>query len=274
MKFNIVCLLLIALFGLIVFASIAQQNQNVPKTDMEVGALQKRVSELESKLQTVENVEKMELAAKLAEAQAKLIDTEFGKLKLELKDSNQKWLTTWGFIILGILSAGGLVLWSWLTSKMDDLIVDGIEKRLDGFKEAVEKVNILEDQFKILQKAYTVSVLENYISKSMEEQSYYRKHHVDPLSPETLSNIFWDKTFSAPIRQAAAYIMIERKLPQFVSSYFELINSAVDTDIDEMEHYVIENCIHNFRVSHTDNSYQELKKFLERLLTEELKHKN
>ena len=94
MKLNIIYLLLIALLGVIVFASIAQQNQNVPNTDAKVEALQKRVSELENKLQIVENVEKMELAAKLAEAQAKLIDTEFGKLKLELKDSNQQWLTT------------------------------------------------------------------------------------------------------------------------------------------------------------------------------------
>ena len=81
----------------------------------EVDALQNRVSELEGKLQTVENVEKMELAAKLAEAEARLINTEFGKLKLELKDSNQQWLRNWIFIILGFLSVVGIALWSRMT---------------------------------------------------------------------------------------------------------------------------------------------------------------
>ena len=38
----------------------------------------KRVSKLEKQLQTVENVEKLDLQAQLAEANAKLIDTEFG----------------------------------------------------------------------------------------------------------------------------------------------------------------------------------------------------
>ena len=119
MKINIVYLLLIALLGITVSASVAQQNQNVPKTVTEVEAVKKRVSELEGKLQTVENVEKMELAAKLAEAKAKhaeanakLINTEFGKLKLELKDSNQQWLRNWIFIILGFLSVVGIALWS------------------------------------------------------------------------------------------------------------------------------------------------------------------
>lgn len=80
-----------ALLGIAVSTSIAQQNQNVPKTNKDFEALQKRISELEGKLQTVENVEKMELAAKLAEANAKLINADIEKLKLELKDSNQKW---------------------------------------------------------------------------------------------------------------------------------------------------------------------------------------
>ena len=91
----IIYLLLGLLLSIVVSSSFGQQNQNT--LQQEVEALQKRVSELEDKLQTVENVEKMELATKLAEAEAKhaeayakLIDTEFDKLKLELKDSNEK----------------------------------------------------------------------------------------------------------------------------------------------------------------------------------------
>ena len=148
-----------------------------------------------------------------------------------------------------------------------------VEKSLNGFKDGLKQVNKLKDELGILGKAYAVSVLGNFINKSMKEQSYYRKH-VDPLSPETLNDIFYDKKYSAPIRQVAASIMIERKIPQFVSSYFESINSAVDTDIDDMEHNVLKFCIHYFRFSHTDESYQELKKFLERLLTDKLKHRD
>ena len=107
----------------------------------------------------------------------------------------------------------------------------------------------------------------------MEEQVYYRKH-VEPLSPETLTDIFYDKNYSAPIRQVAASIMIERKIPQFISSYFELINSLVDADIDNMEHDIHEFCLHYFRSNHTDESYQKLKTFLKRLLTEKLKNRD
>ena len=42
------------------------------------------------------------------------------------------------------------------------MIADRVEERLNGFKEAVEKVNILENQFKILQKEHAASVLENF----------------------------------------------------------------------------------------------------------------
>ena len=118
MKINIVYLLLITLSVIIVSELIAQQNQNVPKTDTEV-------EKLKIQLQTLEN-EKIGLETKLAEANAKhaeanakLINTEFGKLKLELKDSNQQWLITWIIIFLAFLSAGGIALWHRLTKKMD-----------------------------------------------------------------------------------------------------------------------------------------------------------
>ena len=216
MKKNIACIILIALLGITVSASIAQQNQNVPKTDTEVEALQKRVTELEGKLQTVENVEKMELAAKLAEAQAKLseaeaklIGTKFGKLKLELKDYNQQWLRNWIFIILGILSVVGFALWKRLTSKMDDLVVDGIEKRLDGFKEAVGKVNILE-------KEHAVSVLEDF-QRGYSIELKYHPERIKALLDEVLLEVFRDKTRDFGIRWTAVDVLAARKFPQLVS---------------------------------------------------------
>ena len=193
MKVYIVYLLLIALLGITVSASIAQQNQNVPKTDTEVEALQNRVSELESKLQTVENVEKMELAAKLAEAKAKhaaahakLIETEFDKLKLELKDYNQQWLITWIVVFFAFLSAGGIALWRRLIKNMDDLIEDRIEKSLNGFKKAVEQVNILK-------KEHAVSVLQDYAPGFLTELERHPKR-IKVLTNEVLLDIFSDKT--------------------------------------------------------------------------------
>ena len=153
----IVYLLLGLLLSIVVSSSFGQQNQNTQEQEIEI--LKKLVLGLQKQLQTVENVEKMELAAKLAEAQAKLINTEFGKLKLELKDSNEKWLLGWiGF--LGVMFAVfGVALWFFVKS----LIENRVEKRLNGFKESVDKVSILEGQLKVLKKEHAVSVLENFV---------------------------------------------------------------------------------------------------------------
>ena len=90
------------------------------KSDPEIEALKKRISVLESKLQTVENVEKMELAAKLAEAQAKLANAEFGKFERELRDSNDGWLMKWNAFFLGVLAVIGVALWFSVKSLIAD----------------------------------------------------------------------------------------------------------------------------------------------------------
>ena len=51
----------------------------------------------------MENVEKLDLQAKLAEANAKLADADFGKFERELKDSNDKWLREWSYWFLGVI---------------------------------------------------------------------------------------------------------------------------------------------------------------------------
>lgn len=92
MKAFTTCFLLVALLGIVFAVSFAQQNQNTQKPNPEIEVLKNRTSVLESKLQTVENVEKMELAAQLAEAQAKLRNADFGKFERELRDANDGWL--------------------------------------------------------------------------------------------------------------------------------------------------------------------------------------
>ena len=268
MKINIVYLLLITLLGIIVSASIAQQNQNVPKTDTEV-------EKLKIQLQTVEN-EKIGLETKLAEAQAKhaaayakLIKTEFDKLKLELKDSNEKWLTGWILFFLAILSAVGAVLWSWLTSKMDNLIADGIEKRLDGFEEAVGKVNILEDELRVLQREHAASVLENFmLFHSSSEYPYPEK--INALSDAALLDVFEDETRRLTFRHKAAEVLADRKSTQFVTPALDFLNSVLDSDeyneAGRETKTTLRQFVNFIGMIHTSQTYQGLTNFLNRLL--------
>ena len=280
MKINIVYLLLIALLGITVSASIAQQNQNT--LEKEVEALQKRVSELEGKLQTVENVEKMELAAKLAEAEARLINTEFGKLKLELKDSNQQWLRNWIFIILGILSVGGIALWHRLTKKMDDLIEDRIEDSLNGFKKAVEqvdtltnelkeavaKVNILEPQVRTLNKEHAASVLER--NRHYPPEGY--PEEIKELQEQAILDVFNDETRHLELRCKAAEVLANRRSTVLVSPVLKCLNSYIDSDFDWDQHYQTQHSLCDLvkfiGYIHTPEAYEGLKSFLDRLLTE------
>ena len=150
MKKIIVCPLLVTLILIVIFPAFAQQNQNA--LQLEIEALKRQVSELQKQLQTVENVEKMELAAKLAEAQVKLVNTETDKYKRELKDANDEWLRTWSLWIVGLIGFFVLILgggfWYWLRSKADQLIANEVENRINGFKEAIGQVDILKNQIK------------------------------------------------------------------------------------------------------------------------------
>ena len=173
----------------------------------------------------------MELAAKLAEAKAKhdkahakLIETEFDKLKLELKDYNQQWLITWIVVFFAFLSAGGIALWRRLIKNMDDLIEDRIEKSLNGFKKAVEQVNILK-------KELAVSVLQDYAPGLLTELERHSAR-IKVLTNEVLLDIFSDKTRDLQIKWVAADVLVARETPLFVSPALKFLNSIIDSDID------------------------------------------
>ena len=290
MKINIVYLLLIALLGITVSASIAQQNQNVPKTDTEV-------EKLKIQLQTVEN-EKIGLETKLAEAQAKhaaayakLIETEFDKLKLELKDSNEKWLLRWiGF--LGVMFAViGVVIWSRLTKKMDDLIATEVEKRINRFQETVEqvdtltnelneavgKVKIQQGQIRILEKEHAVSVLNVHMGGRFNDENPYPEQ-INILPESALLDIFNDETYYLGFRCWAAEVLASKESTLLVSPLLEFLNSAVDSD-EYNETYVstkrdLRRLASFLCVIHTQETYEGLNKFLNRLLTENPRHKD
>ena len=99
MKVFITCLLFLKLLGISAYVSFAQQGQSYQKLVQEVEVLKTQVSALQIQLQTVKNVEKIELMAKLADARAKLTDAnaklmnaEFGNFERKLRNSNDDWL--------------------------------------------------------------------------------------------------------------------------------------------------------------------------------------
>ena len=295
MKAFIAFLLFVALFGIIFSLSFAQQNQSTQKPNPEIEALKKRISELESKLQTVENIEKMELAAKLADANAKLRNAETDKYKRELKDANNEWLRTWSLWFVGII--GFLVLivggafWFWLRSRTDELITGSVEKSLNGFKEAVKQVGILKNQIKeaqdqldplknqitVLEKENAISVLRLSKASYHPSPTYSYPEKINALPEEILLDVFGDEMCELYIRDRAAQVLTYRQSTQLLSPLLELLNSlldsVVDKEIDEEWDWAtsegmrgLVKCLEYIPVQ---KAYEELIKFLDRLLSME-----
>ncbi len=274
MRTYIVYLLLITLLAHIVSVSIAQQDQNVPKTDSEA-------DKLKIQLQTVEN-EKMEVERKLAEANARLINTDIDKLKGELRESNNDWLRVWslwftgiiGFFVVILLGVSA-VFWYWLRSRADKLIENEVGKSLKGFQEAVEKVNILEDQLRILRKEQAASKIEASFQPDFgsglglpKENEARREEALKEILEEALLDVFEDKKYHLGVRHKAAELLVQ-KSPPIIVPLFDLLNSAIDPDSDIIskigkrplrESIAILSGIENLEV------YDGLTKYLKRLL--------
>ena len=267
MKKFIAYLLLGALFGMIPPPLPAQQNQN-----QEIEALKKRVSELEKQLQTVENIEKLDLQAKLADANAKLANAEFGKFERELRDSNRNWLRNWNIFFLAIVAAVGLAFVFMVKS----VVADRVEKSLNGFKAAVEEQKVIKNQLRALEKEHAASVLEPYYGSRLDEQ-HFHPEEVKALREEVLLDVFKDRKYDlVTIRHQAAQVLAARKSTRLVPPTLEFLNSVVDSDSDI--DFETGNTLHDFvrllRRIDTPETYEGLTKFLNRLLTENPKHKD
>ena len=295
MKAFITCLLLAALLLGIVFPlSFAQQNRTLQKPDPEIEGLKNRILILESKLQTVENTKKMELEArladanaKLADAQTKLLNAEIDKYTGKLKDTNDEWLMKWNGFFIGVLAVIGVALWFSVKS----LIANRIEKSLDGFKEAMtqvntlqkqlakasDQVNTLQNQIRILEKEHAVSVLENSPEHYLKNENHHTEQ-IKALREEVLLQVFEDETRLIEIRCGAADVLAVRKSPLLVSPMLKFLNSVVDSDFDWIASFDTQRLPYRLLSSyghiHTLESYEGLEQFLNRLLTENPKHKN
>ena len=291
MKAFIAFLLFAALFGIIFPLSFAQQNQTTQQSDPEIETLKKRISELESKLQSVENVEKLELAAKLAEANAKLADAQTKLLNAEidkytgkLKDANDEWLRTWSLWFIGIISFFVVILlgvsgifWFWLRARADQLIADEVEKRLKGFEAAVAQVNILRNQIRILEKEHAASVLEGSVHLPDSRGQLYSET-TRALPDGGLLDLIADNTRGFDFRYKAAEVLAVRKNPKLIFPVLELLNSVIDSEVKLDDSYDSERRLHGLvdflGQLHTQEAYDRLKTFFNRLLTENPRHKD
>ena len=264
MRKFIACLLLVALLGMIHPLLLAQQNQNPQKSDTEIEALKKRVSELEKQLQSVENLEKIELQAKLAEANTKLINAGVDKYERGLRDSNDEWLRNWGIAFLAFLSVVGLGFWSWLKSRADRLIADEVKKNINGFKEALKELGILKNQIEILEKERVVSVLDRMFPNSKD---YPLSEEISALREETLLQVLSDERYRMAHRcKAAEVLAYRRKSPQLISPTLEILNSFLDSDMDSYPKFFGSTFIKHLGQVPTSEVHQGLTKFLNRLL--------
>ena len=278
----IACLSLVALLGMVSPLLLAQQHQNSEKTDSEPENLEDRVSQLEEQLQTVENVEKIDLQTKLAEANTKLADMEFEKFKRGLKDSNDEWLKGWSSWFLGIIAIFVAILlgvsrifWFWLSNRADRLITDEVEKNLNRFKAAVDDQDVIKNEIGVLKKEHAASVLGDFISLYLTNVP----DHPEPikaLAEEDLLQVFGDERYDIVLRYQAASVLAVRQSARLVTPLLKFLNSVVDSNFDlyfDTESR-LRNCVNFFKYIPTPEASQGLTKFLDRLLTEDPKHKD
>ena len=286
MKAVIASLLFLALSGIIVPASFAQQDQSYQKLAQEMEDLKEQVSTLQSQLQTVENTEKMKLSAELADAKARLMNSEFDKFERELRNSNDDWLWAWtGFfaaILAVILAAIGFALWFVIKS----LVADEIRKRANSFMEVVDEVDvlknhikdamgqvdILENKIRVLDKAHAVDVLQTFMDWDLNDEDSYPKQ-MKELSADTLLNILDDVTISSYVRIRALEVLTRSEDPRLVSPALAYLNSIVDSHQDNgLDVYTLSplhSIVDFLKYMPTQEAYEGLTKFVSRLLSRE-----
>ena len=264
MRKFIACLLLGALLGMISPLLPAQQTQSRQKSDTGIEALEKRISELEKQLQTVENVEKMAVQAKLVETNAKLINADLDAFKNEVWVDNEERMRRWSHWFFGMLGiivviSGGAV---WLLLK--SLIADGVEKNLSGFKKGVGQIEIMKDELRELEKKHVVSVLDRMFPNSKD---YPLSEEINALREATLLQVLSDERYRMAHRcKAAEVLAYQKKSLQLISPTLEILNSFLNSDMDSYPKSFGVTFIKHLRQVPTSEVHQGLTKFLNRLL--------
>ena len=288
MKFNFLYLILGVLFGIFVFFLFMQKEHNTKELVSQIDSVKERLAVLEIQPQTGEDEEKTKLRTQLAEANTKLINADFGKFERELRDSNHKWLIGWIIFFLTVLAVVGTPLWLLLKSGInkiienlkssaDQLIADEVGKSLNEFEEAVGQVKIQQGQIKILEKEHAVSVLNAHMGGRFNDENPYPEQ-INILPESALLDIFNDETYHLGFRCWAAEVLASKESTLLVSPLLDFLNSVVDSD-EYNEIYAstkrdLRRLVSFLSVIPTQETYEGLKTFLNRLLTENPRHKD
>ncbi len=277
MKMSIVILILIVLLSGIFFYFLMRQNHNLQKLESEHESLQKRLTALEIQPQTGQDEEKTKLATQLAEANIKLINTDFGKFERELRNSNDKWLWSWTGFFVGVVAIVVTVIGFALWFSIKSMISSKVEEHLKGFQKAFDQVNELKDELGILEKEHAVSVLDNFTPHYPVELDWHTEA-IKSISEDMLLDIFSDKTRDLGIRWKAADVLLTRNSTRLIIPVITSLNNIADSDLEKVtfgerfrlpsEFWGELNGINN------EKTYQELKNFLNFLITDDPKNKD
>lgn len=265
---------LIVFSGGIVWLTV-KQNRNSQRLDSKIEAFEQRISGLEVPPQSLEDVEKVALATKLADATVRVTNTEFGKFERELRDSNDKWLNTWTTFFIGIIVVTLTIIGVAFSFLVKSLIADRVEKDLNGFKKAIDRLDEINNQLKVLHTGHAISILSHFALHAPTEEVHYREQTA-LIPEEALLQVFVDETHAMQLRLKAADVLAYRKSPILVAPLLKLLHSIVDDSNND--YYNISSwgrgLIKPLGQIHTQASYQGLKEFLNRLLTENSVYKD
>jgi hypothetical protein len=257
-------LLLVATYPL-----LAQQNQKQQKLEQEIKALRKQVEELKTQLQILENVEKMDLAknysdaqAKLNQAHADLIKIKFDTLKKDLEDANNKWLRGKALLILTLAGGTlGAIVWFWFRRKVDEVIQDKIQERLDDFKEAIETAESTKKEIAGLNKNYVRSILAG---------STIRDELAKSLDPQIVFEIFQNDKSEFVRRQAVEVLgahKYEKAVPEIIEALKSTVPEINDSSAQEKDKSILKrNIIKGLQDIVTRQVFRGLIEYLEYLL--------
>ena len=215
-------LLAAALFwGLLTTTSVLfAQQDNSQKIEQELNDLKKEVGELKKQLKGLEDIDKLELAAKYFNAQDKLLNTEFDYLKRKLTEHNRNWGLLWVGIFFAIFGLVGV----WAKNTMRRRIEDVVEVNLEGFKNALKQLEILQEghAFSVLDSTIMFPVGSSIISQAIR-----------PLQKEPLLKILRNREHYYEIRHRAAEVLAEKELTAAVPDLLNFLNAVYDdTSLD------------------------------------------
>ena len=128
-----------------------------------------------------------------------------------------------------------------------------------------------------LEKKHVASVLETLTTSEFLLEQFFPKK-TKALPEQALLDVFTDGTSPLKLKYRAACSLIDKESIRFVPLLLEFVNEMVDTDLDIKENSGTGEGITEFQYLlgrlKTPEAYEGTKKFLHRLLTADLKHKD